>query len=104
VPGTFEGADHDVRLTPGSLAARAAGEERHGVKSHHHQGIAKLGERLVVTGWADLDDLPEAIEMPDRRFVLGVQWHAEADRLSPVVETFVRAAGTAATSPTSGRR
>src|SRR5438094_1948788 len=37
-PGTFRGADHDVRLTPGSLAMRAAGEELHATKSHHHQG------------------------------------------------------------------
>ncbi len=43
-PGTFDGSDHDVRLAPGSLAARAAGEERHGTKSHHHQGIDRLGE------------------------------------------------------------
>jgi putative glutamine amidotransferase len=33
VQGSFAGADHDVRLTPGSLAARAAGEERHATKS-----------------------------------------------------------------------
>ena len=26
-PGSFDGADHDVRLRPGSLAARMAGEE-----------------------------------------------------------------------------
>src|SRR5438067_186264 len=28
-PGSFDDADHDVRLTTGSLAARAAGEEIH---------------------------------------------------------------------------
>ncbi len=26
-PGTFDDSDHDVRLDPGSLAARAAGED-----------------------------------------------------------------------------
>ena len=36
-PGSFDGADHDVRLSDGSLAARAAGEIVHGTKSHHHQ-------------------------------------------------------------------
>ena len=91
-PGSFDDADHDVRLEPGSLAARAAGEEHHGTKSHHHQGIDVLGEGLKVTGWADLDDLPEAIEAPDRRFALGVQWHPEADELSRVIEAFVREA------------
>jgi putative glutamine amidotransferase len=92
-PGSFDNADHDVRLEPDSLAARAAGETRHGTKSHHHQGIEELGAGLKVTGWADLDDLPEAIEAPDKRFALGVQWHPEADELSPVIEAFVREAG-----------
>jgi putative glutamine amidotransferase len=97
-PGSFADADHDVRLEPGSLAARAAGEEIHGTKSHHHQGIDRPGEGLQVTGWAVVDDLPEALEAPDRRFALGVQWHPEADELSSVIEAFVReAARTAVT-------
>jgi putative glutamine amidotransferase len=92
VLGSFDGADHDVRLEPGSLAARAAGEERHGTKSHHHQGVDRLGDGLQVTGWAELDELPEAIELPGRRFALGVQWHPEADELSRVIESFVKEA------------
>lgn len=97
-PGSFDGSDHDVRLEPGSLAAQAAGEERHATLSHHHQGIEELGEGLRITGWADLDDLPEAIEAPGKRFALGVQWHPEADDLSPIIEAFVReAARTAVT-------
>jgi putative glutamine amidotransferase len=92
VLGSFDGADHDVRLEAGSLAARAAGEERHGTKSHHHQGVDRLGDGLRVTGWAELDELPEAIELPDRRFALGVQWHPEADELSRVIESFVKEA------------
>jgi putative glutamine amidotransferase len=96
-PGSFDDADHDVRLEPGSLAARASGEAVHGTKSHHHQGIEELGEGLRVTGWAELDDLPEAIEAPDKRFALGVQWHPEADQLSPIIEAFVREAAGQAT-------
>jgi putative glutamine amidotransferase len=90
--GSFEDADHDVRLTPGSLAARAAGEEIHATKSHHHQGVAVLGEGLTVTGISMLDDLPEAIEVPDRRFVLGVQWHPEADERSRIVRALIECA------------
>jgi putative glutamine amidotransferase len=88
-PGSFEGADHDVRLDPGSLAARAAGEERHATKSHHHQGVDRIGAGLQVTGHSLIDDLPEAIEMPDRRFALGVQWHPEADGDSNVIAALV---------------
>jgi putative glutamine amidotransferase len=97
-PGSFADADHDVKLEAGSLAARVAREPVHATKSHHHQAVAELGEGLRVTGWADLDDLPEAIEAPDRRFALGVQWHPEADELSPVIEALV---ADAARSPAS---
>jgi putative glutamine amidotransferase len=92
VPGSFDGADHDVRLVPDSLAALAAGELVHGIKSHHHQGLDRIGEGLVVTGISTLDDLTEAIELPERRFVLGVQWHPEADDRSRVMNAVVQAA------------
>jgi putative glutamine amidotransferase len=91
-PGSFDDADHDVRLTPGSLAARAAGEEVHPSKSHHHQGVDVIAPVFEVTGYSVLDDLPEAIEAPDRRFVLGVQWHPEADERSRIVSALVEAA------------
>jgi putative glutamine amidotransferase len=90
--GTFDGADHDVRLEAGSLAARAAGEEVHNTKSHHHQGVDAVGDGLVVTGWATLDELPETIEAPDKAFALGVQWHPEADETSRVIAAFVEEA------------
>jgi putative glutamine amidotransferase len=90
--GSFDNADHDVRLEPGSLAARAAGETLHHTKSHHHQGVDRLGDGLVETGWSVLDDLVEAIELPEQRFALGVQWHPEVDRGSRVVRALVEAA------------
>ncbi len=90
--GTFDNADHDVRLASGSLAARVAREEIHGTKSHHHQGVERIGDGLEVTGWATLDDLPEAIEVPGNRFALGVQWHPEADETSPLIAGLVEEA------------
>jgi putative glutamine amidotransferase len=86
--GSFDNADHDVRLTPGSLAARAAGETLHATKSHHHQGVDRLGEGIEATGWSVLDELVEAIEVADARWALGVQWHPEADPRSGVVAAF----------------
>jgi putative glutamine amidotransferase len=92
IPGSFDGSDHDVRLKAGSLAAHAAGETVHVTKSHHHQGVDTIGEGLEITGRATLDDLPEAVEAPARRFMLGVQWHPEADDSSQVVATLVEEA------------
>jgi putative glutamine amidotransferase len=91
-PGSFDGSDHAVRLQEDSLAARAAGEELHNTKSHHHQGIDQVPDGLTVTGHSTLDELPEAIEIPGKRFVLGVQWHPEADKESSVVAALVEEA------------
>jgi putative glutamine amidotransferase len=93
--GSFEHSDHDVELVPGSLAARVAGEHTHIALSHHHQGVDTVGKGLVVSGRASFDGLPEALEMPGKRFVLGVQWHPEADERSPVVGALVEAAAAA---------
>jgi putative glutamine amidotransferase len=90
--GTFENADHDVRLADGSLAARVTGERIHATKSHHHQGVRDVGDGLEVTGWATVDDLPEVLEDPARRFALGVQWHPEADDASPLIAALVEQA------------
>jgi putative glutamine amidotransferase len=87
--GSFDNSDHDVRLAHDSLAARVAHEELHGTKSHHHQGVERIGKGLKVTGWATIDDLPESIEVPGNRFSLGVQWHPEADPTSPLVSALV---------------
>jgi putative glutamine amidotransferase len=89
VLGSFDNADHDVRLVPDSLAARAAGEELHATKSHHHQGVDRVGDGFLVTGRAQLDDLPEAIELPENAFALGVQWHPEADETSRLIAALV---------------
>jgi putative glutamine amidotransferase len=86
-PGTF--ADHEVRLRPDSLAARAVGTDRSAVKSHHHQGPGMLGAGIEPTGWGRDDANVEAIEMPARRFALGVLWHPEEDEASRVIGALV---------------
>jgi putative glutamine amidotransferase len=89
-PGAY--SDHEVELTPGSLAARAAGAERVAVRSHHHQGIGELGEGLAITGRARGDGLAEAVELPERPFALGVLWHPEEDVASRVIAALVNEA------------
>ncbi|HEY8641063.1 MAG TPA: gamma-glutamyl-gamma-aminobutyrate hydrolase family protein [Solirubrobacterales bacterium] len=91
-PGAF--GDHEVRLEPGSLAARAVGAERTTVKSHHHQGVNALGQGLRATGWSQNGDVVEAIEIDEREqpFALGVLWHPEEEERSRVVGALVEAA------------
>jgi putative glutamine amidotransferase len=85
-PGVF--ADHSVRLSERSLASRVVGEAQTAVKSHHHQGIDELGEGVEASGWSD-DGVIEAIELPERRFALGVLWHPEQDEASRVIGALV---------------
>jgi putative glutamine amidotransferase len=72
---------HEVRVTPGSYVAEVMGREVVKVNSYHHQGIRTLAEGLVVTGRTS-DGVVEAVEAVDisERWLLGVQWHAEAMR------------------------
>ena len=84
-------SDHEVRLQPGSLAARAAGRERERVLSHHHQGVRSVGPALRPTGWSALDDTVEAVESGDHPFLLGVLWHPEEDERSAIIGALVDA-------------
>ena len=89
-PGVF--GEHEVRLEPGSLAARVVGGERTSVRSHHHQGADELGEGVVASGWSVEDGIVEAIEVSGAGFALGVLWHPEIDVRSTVIAAFVEAA------------
>jgi putative glutamine amidotransferase len=80
-----------VTVMPGSLAARAVGEERHLAHCHHHQAVGALGDGLVISGRAE-DGVIEAIELAAGGWGLGVQWHPEADDRSRLFAALVRAA------------
>jgi len=66
---------HPVAAT--GLLAAVYGTDEVGANSFHHQGIKELGQSLVVTGTTP-DGLVESVALPDKPFVLGVQWHPEA--------------------------
>ncbi|MDG5787126.1 gamma-glutamyl-gamma-aminobutyrate hydrolase family protein [Evansella sp. AB-P1] len=48
------------------------------VNSYHHQGIKALSKDLTPMAKAE-DDLIEGVYMPNKKFVLAVQWHPEFD-------------------------
>jgi len=91
VPGAW--AEHEVRIEPGSLAGEAAGTERLTVKSHHHQGIDRVADRLTATAWATDDESIEAIESGDGGFALGVLWHPEEDATDAIIPALISRAG-----------
>jgi putative glutamine amidotransferase len=69
---------HSVEIRPDTHLALIAGSKlRWEVNSRHHQAIARVGERLMVSARDPRDGIVEAIELPDKRFVVAVQWHPE---------------------------
>jgi putative glutamine amidotransferase len=69
---------HEIQIAGGTKLARMAGPGlSHNVNSRHHQAVGRVGEGLVVSAIDPEDRVIEAIERPDRRFVIGVQWHPE---------------------------
>ena len=71
VVGAF--SEHSVRIDPASRIGDVSGV----VKSHHHQGVGRIGDGLREVAWAE-DGTVEALEDPEKRFVVGVLWHPEA--------------------------
>jgi putative glutamine amidotransferase len=63
-------------VEPGTRLHGLLGTERTRINSLHSQGIDALGEGLQVSG-RDLDDIVQAVEAPERGFLMGVQWHPE---------------------------
>jgi putative glutamine amidotransferase len=73
-PGTE--TSHPVSVATDSLLGEVTAADELQVNSFHHQGIGRLGRDLRPVAAAP-DDTVEALEATDRRFCLGVQWHAE---------------------------
>jgi putative glutamine amidotransferase len=65
---------HEVSIAPGSRLAGLAGE-RLTVNTFHNEAVADAGG-TTACAWSD-DGIIEAVELPERRFALGIQWHQE---------------------------
>jgi putative glutamine amidotransferase len=91
---------HEVWVTPGTALARVMQEELSDgevlqVNSRHHQAIGKTADGFMITATAP-DGIIEAIERPDARFCIAVQWHPEnfwrTGEFRSLFEEFVKAA------------
>lgn len=67
---------HTVTINQGSRLTEIFGKSPIQTNSLHHQALDRLGKGLVVSGRAE-DGVIEAVEMPNQKFVVGVQWHPE---------------------------
>ena len=64
---------------------KITGKETFAVNTAHTEAIIETPSNILVSGVAD-DGVIEAIELRDKEFALGVQWHPEffiADHTDP---------------------
>ena len=76
-------APHTLIVEPGTRLAGIVGPGEREVNSRHHQAVDVPGKGLVVAARA-IDGVVEALERPDKRFAVAVQWHPE-DRIREAV-------------------
>jgi putative glutamine amidotransferase len=84
-------AEREVRTAPESAVGALLGPSVT-VDCHHHQALDRIATGVTPCAWAE-DGLVEAVEVPGRRFCLGVQWHPEAGDDRRLFAALVRAAG-----------
>jgi gamma-glutamyl-gamma-aminobutyrate hydrolase PuuD len=91
---------HSIDITRGTHLAAIAGLNCE-VNSRHHQAVGKVGAELVVSARDPRDGIIEAIERPDKRFVVGVQWHPEDERRPELFQAFASAISSSGSTSTS---
>lgn len=67
---------HFVNLETDSKLIRIYKSNKLKVNSFHHQAVSILGDNMAVSAKSN-DNIIEAIEHKNNKFVLGVQWHPE---------------------------
>lgn len=93
VPELFAYQAHKVMRQQGGWFEKIGLPHEFTVNSIHQQGIEKLAPSLHVEAVAD-DGLVEAVSVPGKRFVVGTQWHPEADwHVNPASKDIFQAFG-----------
>ncbi len=67
---------HGVTITEGSHLHRVLGTRDLAVNTAHNEALKNRPDGLIVSAIAE-DGVVEGIEVPGKRFCLGVQWHPE---------------------------
>jgi putative glutamine amidotransferase len=93
---------HEVEVVAGSRLADLVGTHLE-VNSFHHQALDRLGDGLRVVAHSP-DGVIEGIEATDRRFCVGVQWHAECLTSRPEQARLFEGLAEAAAGPPAGHR
>lgn len=72
----FSNATHFVNIIRDSKLGELLQTDQLATNSMHHQGVNEIAPLLRPAAYGP-DGLVEAIEMPSRTYIMGVQWHPE---------------------------
>jgi putative glutamine amidotransferase len=85
---------HHLKVLPESLLSKLINSTEIDANSRHHQGIKVQAESLRAVAWSE-DGVVEALEHPNKSFVLGVQCHPESlyqsdEKWASVFQAFIK--------------
>lgn len=67
---------HNVKVEKNSLLYKITGKDSFAVNTAHSEAIVETPDNVLVSGMAD-DGVIETIELKDKEFAIGLQWHPE---------------------------
>lgn len=86
---------HSVNITPNTPLYDILGQSELRVNSYHHQAVKELSPKLAAMAYSE-DGLVEGVYMPDKKYIMAVQWHPELSYLKDknsmlIFESFIKA-------------
>ena len=75
-PAPYDHPSHQVKIVENTPLKDILNQETLMVNSCHHQAICQLAPALKPMAYSD-DGLVEAVYLPDKKYVIGYQWHSE---------------------------
>lgn len=90
---SYQGS-HTITINSESKISKVLGTDLL-VNSYHHQSVKNVGKNLIPVAYSK-DGVVEAIEMKNKKFIVGVQWHPELmvdhnEKMSNLFKMFINA-------------
>lgn len=72
----YDRAAHQVHILKHTLLYQIVHTDKLDVNSYHHQAVRTVAKEFKIAAVSE-DGIIESIYLPDKNFVLGIQWHPE---------------------------
>ncbi len=84
---------HNINVIDNTLLSSICNKTIYKVNSHHSEAIIDVKNNVIISAISE-DNVIEAIELVDKKFALGIQWHPEylcSDIDKNIISAFVKA-------------